>query len=176
MRGGEESEFDESAPLTMDQLLESWDQPTEDELEHRVTLEAVIDLGSSRPRVAYLREITMLEPVMAMHRALRAQADEAAPVDDMLEGWAVETPDDAYAGPDPFFEDDPFLLEDPITADAADIGFELDLTGREGDSAAPDLAGEDPGETEAAASEQGKATDMIDRRIGRWTTRKAGDS
>jgi DNA uptake protein ComE-like DNA-binding protein len=165
---GEGTEFDESTPMTLDQMLESWDTPAEPSLEHRVVLEAVIDVASSRPRVAYMRDITLLEPTLAMRAAVReAEEDEPFP-----------GPEPVVGGDDP--EPDPFGEIDPFLADSAD--FDLDI-GEPGEQMPPlehpmDLPGEgDP--TDSAPPPDGQPRtppDMIDRRIGRWTTRKAGDA
>lgn len=160
--------FDESAPMTLDQLLESWDEPEPGgRLGHRIVLEAVIDVGSTRPRVAYLREITLLDPVLAMHRAESAAADRVL---DPLEILPDLDPSGELSGAEPP-EEDPFLtgadefnssfdgfLEDPFLRPE-----ESDAAGEHDPGTLPDDATRDP-------------PDMIDRRIGRWTTRKAGDS
>ncbi len=51
--------------------------PTEDVLRDRVVLEAVIDVGSSRPRVSYLREVTS-EGAATRLRASARRAEEPA--------------------------------------------------------------------------------------------------
>lgn len=155
--------FDESLPMTMDDLAASWDEPPEmDRLLHRMVVEAVIDVASSRPRVAYLREVTLLEPVLAM---LRAGAEE----DDRPDG--LEAPIDELASGT--------VPGDDASLDAGlDFGDEMDFASA--DSGEGGLR--DPDDTEAGVGASGGETDLgtsggaVDRRIGRWTTRKAGGS
>src|SRR5262249_62111928 len=44
-------------------------------LEDRMAFEAVIDVASERPRIAYLRDVTMMDAAKLMDRTLAAQAD-----------------------------------------------------------------------------------------------------
>lgn len=166
-RGDPLSNFDESAPLTLDQLLASWDEPAGDTLEHRVVLEAVIDVASTRPRVAYMREVTLLEPVLSMQRALHeadAAEDVAAEPADSL---AVEAED--TEGLDPFFDEDPFLINPTEYDSGLDSGEPTPRGGPVEDGVdGPDAGGE-------GDSEPRDPPAMIDRRIGRWTTGKAGN-
>lgn len=155
--------FDESLPMTMDDLAASWEEPPElDRLQHRMVVEAVIDVASSRPRVAYLREVTLLEPVLAM---LRADAVE----------------DEGLDAGEPALDD---LASEAVAGDDASSDAGLNF-GDEMDFALPD-AGESrsaasngteaPGETSAGEAGGGTSGGAVDRRIGRWTTRKAGGS
>ena len=155
--------FDESLPMTMDDLAASWDEPPElDRLLHRMVVEAVIDVASSRPRVAYLREVTLLEPVLAMLRAGAVEEDVQSgsepPLDDLASGTSVG---------------------DDASLDAAlDFGDEMDFgtpDAGEGGAAVSGAAGT-RGEASAGESAAGTSRGAVDRRIGRWTTRKAGGS
>lgn len=157
--------FDESLPMTMDDLAASWDEPPElDRLLHRMVVEAVIDVASSRPRVAYMREVTLLEPVLAMLRAGAEEADgleeDEALLDDLASG--ITAGDDASldAGLD-FGEEMGFATPDAGETELLD----------------PDASGAGDGDL-AVESESGagSGTSAVDRRIGRWTTRKAGGS
>ena len=163
--------FDESAPMTLDQLASSWDQPLESTLEHRIELEAVIDVASSRPRVAYLRDVTMLGPVMSMHRALHAQDESPVLPGDELDALAVEAEPESFDPNDPFFDEDPFLLEGPLDEEPPALNFDLGGS-RSGDADQADP--ENPATDTPPAADPRDPPDMIDRRIGRWTTRKAG--
>lgn len=166
-RGDPLSGFDESAPMTLDQMLSSWDEPAGNALEHRVVLEAVIDVASTRPRVAYMREITLLEPVLSMQRALH-EADAAEELSaEPADSLAAEAEDPE--GLDPFFEEDPFLINSTEYDSWLDSGEPAPMGGPvENGVDGPDAAGE-------AVSEPRDPPAMIDRRIGRWTTGKAGD-
>lgn len=168
-RGDPLSGFDESAPMTLDQMISSWEEPAGNTLEHRVVLEAVIDVASTRPRVAYMREITLLEPVLSMQRALReAEAAEdlsAEPVDSLAVGAEAEDPE----GLDPFFDEDPFLINPTEYDSGLDSGEPSSTDGPvEDEGEGLDPAGE-------ADTEPRDPPAMIDRRIGRWTTGKAGN-
>ncbi len=165
--------FDDAVPMTLDQLLESWDeQAPVSQLTHRMILEAVIDLGSTRPRVAYLREVTMFDPVYAMQLAI-SEAEEEDRLLDPFDGL-----------PDLDAIDDPALSElsdeDLFLSGLDDFGFGDPL-----DDALDEQADEggvlvDEGNEIDTSSLPGESTreppDMIDRRIGRWSTRKAGES
>lgn len=105
--------------------------------------EAVVDAASDRPRLAYLREVTLLPMARAMERRVgaRARALEAA----------------APPSPPPLSERDAATEESPEDGD--------------GDSA-PVPPDDDKGAAEAQASDEagagGGAGAMIDRRTGRW--------
>lgn len=171
---GDPTGFDESAPMTLDQLLGSEGEVDEGALEHRVVLEAVIDASSSRARVAYLRDITLLEPTLSMRAARVAREQAAAPpgVGAGL-GGAVEE------GQTPAASDG----LDPLDEDPLDLGGDLDMGFDDTDAGATpaDEAAGGPadGAGGAGASPGGQSQnppEMVDRRIGRWTTHKAGDS
>jgi len=172
------SGFDESAPMTLDQMLESWDEPPGGAMEHRVTLEAVIDVASTRPRVAYLREVTLLEPVLAMHRASH-EADAEGALSEPADGIVLEPEpepepeSDATRLPVRFFDDDPFLT-DSVHPESGMNDFGLDFDDHRGADAPHD---DEPEGGDGAMDPTGEPRDppaMVDRRIGRWTTRKAG--
>lgn len=154
--------FDSGQPMSMEELAASWDEgAAEERLEHRMVVEAVIDVASSRPRVAYMREVTLLEPVLAMVQAETSDRAEAA----------------LFPEDDPAALDDE-SLDDTDPVDVFDPSGDLDFASADtGDRSSP-ADGEGSGRAEAepqpvAGSGAGAA---VDRRIGRWTTRKAGGS
>ncbi len=104
------------------------------------TFEAVLDAASERPRLAYLREVTLLPIARAMERRVGALAKaiaEAAPP-------PPPTPDfDADFAPPP--EPDPTF----------------------GNDSAPETPRVDDGAKPSAPTTPGAGT-MVDRRIGRW--------
>ncbi len=125
--------------------------------EHGMVFDAVIDIASTRPRVAYLRDVTALEPVLAL---LPSRTDETP-----------EAMEDRIPAP----------VEE--NAEAESEGFSLDGTGDLDLSPEP-VAGAEPPESERpdagaateAVGERAGHTDPGDRRIGRWSTRRASTS
>ncbi len=166
---------------------------SDEPLEHRRVVEAVIDVASSKPRVAYLWDVTMLGVARAvasesrqLGESLAAEADLFA--DDPIAAMLEDDPRDRYADrsntdlgeQDPLtdpgdpFDTNPFgdPMDDPMGDEFDDpMGDELDdpmddpLDG-EPDERNPDRTPIDPDES---ASDQV----MVDRRIGRWTDRRA---
>lgn len=127
-------------------------------LAQRVVYEAVFDLAAPRPRVAYLRELTML-PAVAHVLAQRDPVDEPELDPFTSVGGA--------AGGAPATLDD---LGDPATMD--DAAEEADSGLESQDSDEPLDAGPDSDDHDAAAEPpSGPApAQEIDNRIGRWTT------
>ncbi|MDQ7013748.1 MAG: helix-hairpin-helix domain-containing protein [Planctomycetota bacterium] len=170
MAGDGTGGFDESAPMTMDDLMAGWDEaPDGDRLQHRMVVEAVIDVASSRPRVAYLREVTLLDPVLAMLHAEAALDEDAERFGPEPGGF-----DESVAGAigDGFGE---------APDDGLDFGGGFDLAPPQSgfdQQPAGDLAGTngDMEPTDDPAEQAGDSGGAVDRRIGRWTTRKAGGS
>lgn len=150
-------------------------------LEPRVVYEAVIDIASQRPRIAYLRDITLLD-------AARSVAADPT----LLDSLALATPEG-----DPFGEDGDGL--DPLDgsadsepgADSDPLGESLRETGYGdagfvdpkpdiGTSPAPGRRSDNRGVPESGASNDpraGRGSDrpipdsgFSDRRIGRWST------
>lgn len=167
--------FDEAVPMTLDEMVESIDEPgAGSRLTHRMVFEAVIDIGSTRPRVAYLREVTLFEPVYRMHLAT-AQAEEEDRLFDPFEGLpdldAMEEPGfSEFPGENPFLAgtgDFDFSFGDPF-----DEAMEAPVEEVDPLFAEPDEFGTGSDTDE----ETHEPPDMIDRRIGRWSTRKAGES
>ncbi len=66
-------------------------------LEHRMMLDAVLDVTSERPRVAYLRDVTLLDAALAMERSLSAEDDEPAPEPQPLDPEPPEPASDSAA-------------------------------------------------------------------------------
>lgn len=127
--------------------------PDIEEARDRVVLEAVIDLGSSRPRVAYLRDITMLDTA----RDLRRRAQPATEPDPIGEPTVIEIgvgppPEDGGFGEGLFAprpeEPDPDIVEDSESPDPDEVGAE------------PPMEEAEPGPPDGA----------VDNRSGRWTT------
>lgn len=195
-RGGEEASFDDSAPMSIDDLIASWEEPLEEPaLEHRMVVEAVIDVASSRARVAYMRDVTLLEPVRALVRAERedeeAIAGAGGPEDQPGGGVGPEL--EGTGAVDPFGEDLDFgsgldlgsgtgsgLDSELDLGGGLDFGFDTEpRVGNGADADADDFGdtggdGSNAGEGGGAGAGGGEPTGPVDRRIGRWTTRKAG--
>ena len=170
--------FEGSVPMSLDDLAGSWDEPEGgSRLASRIVLETVIDLGSTRPRVAYLREVTLFEPIFAMHLAT-AEAEAEERLFDPFEGLPdLEAMDGQFASE--LSDEDTFLSEfgDRDSGFGEPLGESLD--DRLDDEETLDGARDESGELEPDGQQgeaPGEPTDMIDRRIGRWSTRKAGES
>ncbi|MFG0285628.1 MAG: ComEA family DNA-binding protein [Phycisphaerales bacterium JB039] len=121
-------------------------------LERRIVLDAVIDVASRRPRVAYLRDITHVE----LERVLRAQRE---PAPEQAATRAGESP-----------EPSPPQAERPEARDhLVDMDFgrpaPVDTGAPEDDAAPDDVAPEDSG----AGAAPGDEPVFVDRRRGRWT-------
>lgn len=144
------------APMTLDDLRASWEEPDEGfELQHRMVVEAVIDVASMRPRIAYLRDVTLLETV----RLINASAAENEPASDSVADELEPLP----------AEDEPVLNETPFAGD-------LEFRSRDGGEREANAERSDPPEdSETRGPEADTTSEGVDRRIGRWTTRKAGD-
>ncbi len=192
-------------PMTLDELTASFDEPPEDDqtLDHRIVLEAVIDIASERPRVAYLRDMTVFEPMLALSAALEAQAarqeafepgEDALPVPEGLEGLdqgASGFGDGAVALPGSGFDGDrAFGGFDAGAGQGLDAGFGNSLEddsiggfGTPGQATTPD-APDDVDDAQGTASganatkddneSSPKPGEMVDRRLGRWRAGKAG--
>lgn len=121
----------------------------------RCVMEAVIDIGSTRPRVAYLREVSLLPVASAMEEALVlvSQADAQA------EGSGADpTAGDPTGEPATEPSPDPDAPQAPAGDGAPDPG----PTGPEKN---PDDGASGPSE----GKNQGPPPEMTDRRRGRWT-------
>jgi DNA uptake protein ComE-like DNA-binding protein len=125
----------------------SWDELVGAVLQDRVVLEAVIDIASERPRVAYLRDITLLPVARAL-------------------AWDLEPPDETSLWAGDREQWDPGRLWQEVPGDL----LSAPAPGSRPDNAAPDARiSELPlqGPIQADASDSGSAAG--DPRIGRWT-------
>jgi hypothetical protein len=123
-------------------------------LERRMVLDAVLDVTSERARVAYLRDVTLLETALAMERVLAASDEE--------EGAGTDE-DAAEAGtggpPVP-------PRESPVASGGPEVG---------GDAPATPGTNAAPGQPEAATGgppvppAASPKAEPRDRRLGRWT-------
>jgi hypothetical protein len=117
-----------------------WQDLAADALEDRVVLEAVIDIASERPRVAYLREITLKPASVRLAASVGMMPEEDLPA--IME--SVEAPDP--------------LRDAGLTfGNWADIQTPVPTI--------PEVPGEGP--IEPDADDDGSMA--TDRRIGRWT-------
>lgn len=161
--GIEAGDGDGSSPgvMTIDELSAGWDQPpTTPRLGHRMVIEAVIDIGSSRPRVAYLRDVTLLDEILAWPSPEPESEETAAPT----------TPVDE-AGSDPSAqptEEDPWSLDEDFAG--LDFGLDEPPPGELPAPVAPASAGAATTGPQAGPESGGP----VDRRIGRWSTRQGG--
>ncbi len=162
---------------------------SEERLEHRRVVEAVIDVASSRPRVAYLRDVTMIGVARAvasesgqLSDSLLAEADRFAtdPFAELLEG----DPSYEFASRDPLADEFDGPLDDPMD-DPMDFPFDGPLGDPSDDDPMDDplsdpmddpLADDpmDDPDSDLSNPENSRSDQvMIDRRIGRWTNRRA---
>ena len=138
-----------------------------------VIYEAVIDLSAPRPRVAYLRDITLLETtaLLASNASLGAVEEEEADVEAEMSGIEGDAPADGA-------EEE----ETGLAVDAAGGGSDSDLMGEEtwgvGDwedggatGTEAEMSGESDASGRAEAGTRGSSstsTSSQRRRIGRW--------
>jgi len=165
-------------------------------LEHAMVLDAVIDLASQRPRIAYLRDVTMLATARtldAQAESIRDELSATSPIDDTgFDPLDLDTP--MLGGPDP----DRMALgtepgdpgEESLMGDSSDIdGFAADdesgsgrapVGSRRGLELGGRQRGAPDGDGASANTEDGEQPgddtieEPVDRRIGRWTTRQRG--
>lgn len=116
-------------------------------LEDRLVLEAVIDVASERPRVAYLRDVTLLDSARVMNRDLSVQAERRPAV--VADNTAPEP------------ETPPAKLD-------TDAGLKLSGVLDFGSEEPPAPVAVPPAEPPAVAPAPAEG---VDRRIGRWTSR-----
>lgn len=129
-----------------------WERaPGEEIMRHRMVVEVVIDIASQRPRVAYLRDVTMLEVADAIARFRReSQPSNAEPLD-----LAMHEAVDAVEPP----------VDSPVSP--RNSGF-TDATRRQTSSRGSSTANEAQAPAASSNVQQGQ-----DRRHGRWSTRGA---
>lgn len=141
--------------------LDSMEEPP---LEGRIVLEAIVDLASERARVAYLRDVTLLD-----FAAARIAAAEEASVNSDDAPLTNEPPED---GPTPrasnFSRGSGGLNTSRL--DPAERG----LDGSEGFGNEPDHSGGEDGGMDvgldAPRTDAGASNPPADARIGRWTS------
>lgn len=135
------------------------------ELEAPMIFEAVIDLASSRPRLAYLRDVTMLDTMLALARTGGAHADDeselidAAAASDGLPEPAALVGDEKVAATMPKFDLTPFGLLDGW-------GESADSPEREKDIDA--LTGQGIGTASGGIVPESQLKALTGRRYGRW--------
>jgi DNA uptake protein ComE-like DNA-binding protein len=180
----------DSMQTGMDELVsemepeDGFDAETDGEaLLQPVILEVVVDLAGRRPRIAYLRDVSMLESAQQIRRAT-LEVDETA-----FTAGDDELPDDAVAGAD----DDPWAIagDEAIAGEEAIAGWDEVDMGPDEDAAGDGSARDKPGETgddmeertsdrDGVRSEASETSDRPgggregrrarDHRIGRWRT------
>jgi DNA uptake protein ComE-like DNA-binding protein len=127
----------------------------EPRLSDRMVLEAVIDLSSERPRVAYLRDVTSLPSALAMYERL-------PPVDasseDAETGSSAGPEDPKAPGSSNALNGKPDGRTRPTSQPSSPA------QGRNGPAPSGGAAGEPPAKTPGRAAGTG-----ADRRVGRWT-------
>lgn len=136
------------------------DDPETAPLIDPVVYEVVIDLVDPRPRIAYLRELTLL-PTAAALVASAGPPEEDANLDDA----------DAVPAP---AEDDGRSPEDPADTGARDMPTSFASSGRtlESRSSADTPAPDEP----PAAASPPSATPPARRRVGRWQAGREGEN
>lgn len=160
--------------------MDRGEEGTDGPLSDRVVYEAVIDVSSRRPRVAYFRDVTVLPGAYAMYTAASVRQPTAEVDPPVSQDEAKEPPMDGAP------EDSGLKID-------AGLKFEgLDLSGG-GQKSRQDALGADPtvsgdssgvGDGSAGKGEVGSAASAPrgtgipsgarDRRIGRWTTGAGG--
>jgi DNA uptake protein ComE-like DNA-binding protein len=141
-------------------------------LRDRIALEAIIDVASERPRVAYLRDITMQGSAAALYETLLASGDEPPPeADDPPEPSDSGDPASAARAEQPE-NSAPAAASGRSTASDNDLSFDSwgsgDLSPID-----PELAPVGPSELERLLeAEEPEPPAGIDRRLGRWRTGK----
>lgn len=163
----------------------------EDRLEHRRVIEAVIDAASTRPRIAYMRDVTMLKVARqiaaesgAIAESLSAEPDLFA--DDPIGELFEEDPYRELAAVEPEREpaEDPMDLFDWDPIDEPEEEPEENRGSRERNRTLPEEPTSEPGDAprdglSERAPGVGSGADsppdqvMVDRRIGRWTGRRS---
>ncbi|MCW5775906.1 MAG: helix-hairpin-helix domain-containing protein [Phycisphaeraceae bacterium] len=147
-------------------------------LVQRMVLEAVIDVSSQRPRVAYLRDVTLLPLARRLYAGRTEEAADEWPED---EADLLEDPEEtATASGLPPLEWERWATNEPTRMSPSSIASggestgsagaaRVDGFGYDGERGAESSSGGDPGVSgvEAAPSAGG------DPRIGRWTPRRA---
>lgn len=129
-------------------------------LTDRVVLEAVIDIASERPRVAYLRDVTLAETAATLAAELAAEAfpfDEPV-TPDLAEAGTVDAPE--AAEPDGRGLD----LSSGLDRGFADLNLGGSSPAANSSTTAPEM-GPPPETSSVRAAQPG-----VDRRVGRWTT------
>ncbi len=139
-------------------------------LERRMVLDAVLDVTSERARVAYLRDVTLLETALAMERVLAASDEEE---DARAEENGAEPQPEATRGNDSARRPQASFDKpaDPPGEPAAPSG---ETPAPSGYSAKPDRSGEGGAETGAIPSAAPQRAEPRDRRLGRWTPGGSG--
>lgn len=142
------------------------------ELTDRVVLDVVIDVSSQRPRVAYLRDVTLLDA----SRRLAGRADAVAEAlgleveDENAED--VVTVEDAEEAPEaeaPRIPRREIVRREQVRREIQRRGDDEEEPSGEENPLDDELA-----ETGAPSSAEGEALPRVDRRIGRWTTSLGG--
>ena len=142
-------------------------------LEHPVIYEAVIDLSAPRPRVAYLREITLLQTaaLLAAHVALGASGEGE------MEDGSVRSEEVGGDSAGPLTDDEGEWPDDPASgewegSELPGDQWEGDWEGDADDSPARPDAGSDgragPAGVDGGGSERVGSSESQGRRIGRW--------
>ena len=119
-------------------------------LKNPVIYEIVVDLAAPQTRLAYIREITLLDTVTALAKYASNQDEEAfeqlSRVETVLDDWEG----DLASGADPFF-DDPDSFDDEDLVEPMDDPFD------------------DPDANNSDAPSSNTSSTNSRRRIGRWT-------
>lgn len=156
----------DSGATPRDESISGAEQAAGDDWSGRVVYEAVIDVAGERPRVAYLRDVTLDEVRdLLPRRAVPDARGSGGSVDPF--GADAEEPDlvvEADGVPSP---DDGPVAEPGTDAGQSPEGMDAESMGGSFDQSS-NSAPESPGA--AGASERG------DDRVGRWSTRRGGST
>lgn len=159
-------EQDAVAPLGLDGL----DQPAEARLDQRLVFDVVIDVGSTRPRVAYLRDMSLMAASRLIARErpalLEALTDAQHPAQDPSADELDDTPLGAFAAEIGDVTPSPEAAAEPSSrrslASENRLSRPVERPDTSGSTPASDLPGTSGG------------LEMVDHRIGRWTSRRGG--
>lgn len=158
------------ADSVMEGLADAWSM--DDALEDRVIYDIVIDAASERPRIAYLREVTLLELARALRTqeiAQRGGREQELYEEDLAAALGLEDPEAGLDEPSLF--DGPSLFDDPADAEPEVSRIDRDRAARrESRERRRAELFEDRTPDAESEAEQSRAMpgDPVDRRIGRW--------
>ena len=149
-------------------------------LTDRVELEAVIDVASEQPRVAYLRDVTLVKAMVSVYAASRRaekESDDGFP-EQSPTGPVGATGSSGEQPPGgPHMDTDLHLSSDLSMSSGTDQGSgDLNLGGTDPGSPIDKGTSDSPSASDGPSPSVPPSDPGVDRRVGRWTTGGAGGS